>query len=62
MCEALDKHQGSVRIDGRLLNNFRFTGNTVVNAEEEEKAGALVALDETTTRYKMRIGRRINHF
>ena len=57
MCEALDDHEGSVSIGGRLITNFRFADDTVVNAEEEEEAGVLVdRLDTTTTRYKMEIG------
>ena len=57
MCEALDDHEGSVRIGGRLITNFRFADDIVVNAEEEEEAGVLVdRLDTTTTRYKMEIG------
>ena len=56
MCEALDDHEGSVGIGGRL-NNFRFADDIVVNAEEEEVAGVLVdRIDTTTTRYKMEIG------
>ena len=57
MCEVLDDHEGSVRIGGRRITNFRFADNIVVNAEEEEEAGVLVnRLDTTTTRYKMEIG------
>ena len=57
MCEALDGHEGSVSIGGRLITNFRFADDIVVNAEEEEKAGILVdRLDRTTIRYKMEIG------
>ena len=57
MCEALDDHEGSVSIGGRLITSFRFAGDIVVNAEEEEEAGVLVdCLDTTTTRYKMEIG------
>ena len=57
MCEALDDHEGSVSIGGRLITNFRFADDIVVNAEEEEEAGVLVdRLDTTTTRYKMEIG------
>ena len=57
MCEALDDHEGSVSIGGRLLTNFRFADYIVVNAEEVEEAGVLVdRLDRTTTRYKMEIG------
>ena len=57
MCEALDDHEGSVSIGGRLITNFRFADYIVVNAEEEEEAGVLVVrLDASTTRYKMEIG------
>ena len=42
---------------GRLITNFRFADDIVVNAEEEEVAGLLIdRLDRTTTRYKMEIG------
>ena len=55
MCEALDDHEGSVSIGGRLITNFRFADDIVVNAEDEEEAGVLVdRLDTTTTRYKWR--------
>ena len=57
MCEALDDHEGSVSIGRRLITNFRFADDIVVNAEEEEEAGVLVdRLDTTTARYKMEIG------
>ena len=57
MCEALDDHEGSVSIGGRLISNFRFADDIVVNAEEEEEAGFLIdRLDRTTTRYKMENG------
>ena len=57
MCQALDDHEGSVSIGGRLITNFRFADDNVVNAEDEEEAGVLVdRLDTTTTRYKMEIG------
>ena len=57
MCEALDDHEGSVSIGGRLITNFRFADGIVVNAEEEEEAGVLIdRLERTTTRYKMEIG------
>ena len=57
MCEALDDHEGSVIIGGRLITNFRFADDIVVNAEEEEEDGVLVdRLDRTTTRYKLEIG------
>ena len=59
MCEALDDHEGIVSIGGRLITNFRFADNIVVNAEEEEEAGVLIdRLNRTTTRYKMEIGLR----
>ena len=57
MCEALDDHEGSVSIGGRLITNFRFADDIVVNAEDGEEAGVLVdRLDTTTTRYKIEIG------
>ena len=56
MCGTLDDHEGSVGIGARLITNFRFADDIVVNAEEEEEAGALVdRLDTTTTRYKTEI-------
>ena len=56
MCEALDDHEGSVSIGGRLITNFCFADDIVVNAEEEEEAGVLVdRFDTTTTRYKIEI-------
>ena len=57
MCEALDDYEGSVSIGVRLITNFRFADDIVVNAEEEEEAGVLVdRLDRTNTRYEMEIG------
>ena len=57
MCEALDYHGGSVSIGGRLITNFRFVDDIVVNAEEEEEVCVLIdRLDRITTRYKMEIG------
>ena len=60
MCEALDDHEGSVSIVGRLnicIIKFRFADDIVVNAEEEEEVGVLVdRLDTTTTMYKMETG------
>ena len=57
MCEALHDHEGNVSIGRRLITNFRFANDIVVNAEEEDEACILVdRLDTTTTRYKMEIG------
>ena len=53
MREALDDHEGSVSIGGRLITNFRFADDFVVNAEEEEEAAVLI---QPTTKYKMEIG------
>ena len=53
MCEALDDHEGSVSIRGRLITNFRFADDIVVNAEEEEEADVLIdRLDRTTTKWR----------
>ena len=57
MCEVLDDHEGSVSIGGRLVSNFCFADDIVINVEEEEETGILIdSLDRTTTRYKMEIG------
>ena len=37
MCEALDDHEGSVNIGGRVTN-FRFTDDIVVNAEDADRS------------------------
>ena len=42
MCEALEDHEGSVSIGGRLITNFRFADDIFVNAEEEKEAGILL--------------------
>ena len=56
MCEALDDHEGSVSIGGRLITNFRFADDIVVHAEKEEEAGVQIdRLDRTTRSYKMEI-------
>ena len=41
MCETLDDNEGSASIGGRLITNFRFADDIVVNAEEKEEAGVL---------------------
>ena len=50
MCDALDNHEGSVNIGGRLIINFRFADDIAVNAEEEVEAGVLVDRRDTTTK------------
>ena len=53
----MDDHEGSVSIGGRLITNFRFADDIVVNAEEEEETCVLIdRLDRTITRYKMEFG------
>ena len=65
--EALDDHEGSISIGGRLITNFRFSDGItvnvevedgiVVNAEDEEEADVLIErLDTNTTSYKIEIG------
>ena len=41
MCEALDEHESSISIGGRLITNFRFADEIVINAEKEEEAEIL---------------------
>ena len=55
MCVAVDDHEGSVSIGERLITNFRFADDIVVNAEEEEEAGVLTdRLDRITQGTKWR--------
>ena len=42
MCEALVDYEVCVSIGGRLITNFHFADDIVVNAEEEEEAGIQV--------------------
>ena len=57
MCEALDDHEGSVDIRGRLIINLRFADDSFVNADDEQEADVLVdGLDTTATWYKLEIG------
>ena len=57
MCEVLDNYESSVTIGGRLIANFRFADDIVVNVEMEGETGILEdRLDRTTTGYKMMIG------
>ena len=42
MCEALDDHEDNVSIGARLITNFRFADDIVVNEEQDEEAGVLV--------------------
>ena len=52
MCEALDDHEGSVSIGGRLITNFHFADDIV-----HKSCSVLIdRLDRTITRYKMEIG------
>ena len=55
MCDTLDRHKGSVGIGGRLITNFRFADDIVINTDEGEADHLVDCLDTTTTRYKMEI-------
>ena len=49
--EALEDHEDSVSIEGRLITNFSCADDIVINAGEEEKAAVMInRLDSTTTR------------
>ena len=58
MREVLDDHEGSVSIGGRLITNFCFADDTVVNTKEEEADVMVDHLDTTTTRYNIEISNR----
>ena len=56
MSDALEEHDGKVRIGGRDITNLRFADDIDALAEEEQELEALVeSLDKTCTRYKMEI-------
>ena len=56
MSDALEEHDGTVSIGGRIITNLQFTGNIDALAEEEQKFAVLVEiLDKTCTRHKMEI-------
>ena len=52
-------HECSVSIGGRLITNFRFSDDIVVNEEEEEEAGVLADSLDTTTRTEVENGDRL---
>ena len=56
MGDALEEHDGKVRIGGRNITNLRFADAIDALAEEEQELEALVeSLDKTCTNYKMEI-------
>ena len=48
VCEVLDDHEGSVSIGGRLITNFCFADDTVVNTKEEEAQSEKAITAKTT--------------
>ena len=50
--EALDDHEGSVSIRGRLITNFHPADDIVVTDEEKEDPDVLVGRLDTTTEAK----------
>ena len=56
MSDALEEHDGKVRIGGRNITTLRFADEIDGLAEKEQELEALVEnLDKTCTRYKMEI-------
>ena len=56
MTEALEDHDGTVRIGGRTITNLRFTDDIDgLAGEEEEMANLLEHLDKASTAYGMEI-------
>ena len=46
MVEALDDHEGSVSIGGRLITNFRFADDIVEKAERKKRLASWQTLTE----------------
>ena len=56
MSDALEEHDGKVRVGHRNITNLRFADDIDALAEEEQELEARVkGLDKTCTRYKMEI-------
>ena len=56
MSDALEEHDGKVRIRGLNITNLLFVDDIDALAEEEQELEALVeSLDKTCARYKMEI-------
>ena len=56
MSDALEEHDGKVRMGGRNITNLRFADDIDALAEVEQELEALVkSLDKTCTRCKMAI-------
>ena len=56
MSNALEEHDGKVKIGGRNITNLRFAVDIVALAEVEQELEAVVeSLDKTCTRHKMEI-------
>ena len=57
MCDVLDDHGGSDSVRRRLITNFRFADDIVVNEEKEEAADAIAdRLETCSARLKIEIG------
>ena len=56
MSDALEEHDRTVSIGGKIITNLRFTDDIDALAEEEQKLAVLVeSLDKTCTRHKMEV-------
>ena len=55
MCDALDDNEGRVSIGERLITNFRFADDIVVNAKEEEADVLADRLDKPPQDTKWRL-------
>ena len=56
MSDALEKHDGKVRIGGRIFTNVRFANDNDALAEEEQELKALFeSHNKTCARYGIKI-------
>ena len=55
MTDALENHEGNVRIGGKTVNNLRFADDIDGLAEAQELANLVDCLDETSAAYSMQI-------
>ena len=55
MTDALEDHEGTVSIGGRIITNLRFANDIDSLADEEELANLIERLDKASTAYGMEI-------
>ena len=56
MVDALENHEGTVRIGGRIITNLRFADDIDGQASKEERKNLVKTVETASTAYGMEIG------